>query len=189
MSEAAQPVPDGKSKSSAAWKIQFYALCGMLLLALIGMGLSQALQKGSWWYWLFIVVVYAILSLWRSTSKAKKKDKPIRSLISRELGHWVILLAFLGVIFLLEQKEIISRDASSDIALLLLALSCCLAGVHFDWLMLLVGIFLTVMVVAMATLDQYSIVLWVIMILMAVGAAAFYYFKSTSGGSSSESFE
>lgn len=189
MSEAAKPAPVEKSKSTANWKIQFYALCGMLFLALIGMGLSQALQKGAWWYWLFVVVVYAALGLWRSTRKARKKDKAIRSMVGRELGHWVILLAFLCVVFLLEHQEIITRPAASDIALLLLALSCCLAGVHFDWLLMLVGVFLTIMVVAMSTLDQYSLVLWVIMILVAVGAAAIVYFKSKAGGSAIEPFE
>lgn len=189
MSEAAKPVPVEKSKSTAPWKIQFYTLCGMLLLALVGMGLSQALEKGAWWYWLFVIVVYAALGLWRSTSKARKQDKSIRKLITRELGHWAILLAFLGVVLLLERQEIITRPAASDISLLLLALSCCLAGVHFDWLLMIVGIVLTIMLVGMSTLEQYTLVLWVIMILVAIGAAAFFYFKSKSGGSAMESFE
>ncbi len=186
MSEATKPAPVEKSKT-APWKIQFYALCAMLLLALIGMGLSQALETGGWWYWLFVIVVYAALGLWRSTRKAKKKDKAVRQMIGRELGHWAILLAFLAVTFLLEREEIISRQASSDIALLLLALSCCLAGVHFDWLLMIVGIVLTIMLVAMSTLEQYTVVLWVIMVLVAMLAASIFYFKSKSADSVSES--
>ena len=189
MSEDAKPAPVEKSKSTAPWKLQFYALCGMLLLALVGMGLSQALEKGAWWYWLFVVVVYAALGLWRSTSKARKKDQAIRKMIGRELGHWAILLAFLGVVLLLERQEIITRPAASDISLLLLALTCCLAGVHFDWLLFIVGIVLTIMVVAMSTLEQYTLVLWVIMILVTIGAASFFYFKSKTSGSAIESFE
>ena len=50
--------------------------------------------------------------------------------------------------------------------------------VHFDWLLAIMGVVLTVMVVAMATLEQYSVVLWIVMILVAVAAAAFFYFKS-----------
>ncbi len=189
MSEAAKPAPVEKLKSIAPWKVQFYALCGMLLLALLGMGLSQALERRIWWYWLFVVIIYAALGLWRSTRKARKQDKAIRRLITRELGHWAILLAFLGVVYLLEREEIISRQAASDVSLLLLALSCCLAGVHFDWLLLIVGIVLTIMIVAMSTLEQYTILLWLIMILVAIGAAALFYFKSKSGGSTIESFE
>ncbi len=189
MSEASKPEPIETFNASPAWKFQIYILGGMLFLALVGMGLSQALQQGSWWYWLFVVIVYAALGLWRSTNRARKKDQAIRNMVGRELAHWAILLVFLAIVFVLERQEIISRAASSDIALLLLAISCCLAGVHFDWLLMLVGIFLTVMVIAMATLDQYSIVLWVIMIVMAIGAVAFFYFKSNSGASAAKSID
>ena len=188
MSESTNPASP-ETRSGASWKLQFYALCGMLVLALIGMGLSQTLVKGVWWYWLFVVVIYAALGLWRSTRKANKKDQAVRELIGRELGHWVILLAFLALVFLLERQEIIDRQASSDVALLLLALTCCLAGVHFDWLLMVVGIVLTIMVVAMSTLKQYSIALWVIMILVAILAATLFYFKSRSGDSVVESFD
>jgi len=189
MSDSAEKTPVEKTKSIAPWKIQFWVLCAMLALALLGMGLSQAMEKGAWEYWLFVVVVYAALGLWRSTKKAKQKEQPIRKLIRRELAHWAMLLVFLGVVLLLERREIIDRESASDIALLLLAFSCCLAGVHFDWLLMIVGVVLTVMLVAMATLEQYSIVLWIVVILVAIIAATIFYFKSKSGGSVVESFE
>jgi hypothetical protein len=161
----------------------------MLVLALVGMGLSQALEEGAWEYWLFVVVVYAALGLWRSTSKARQAGQTVRKLISRELAHWAILLGFLAVLLLLERREIINRQSASDFALLLLALSCCLAGIHFDWLLMIVGVVLTVMLVAMATLEQYSVVLWIIMILVVIAAAAFFYFKSKGRGSVAEPVE
>jgi general stress protein CsbA len=64
-----------------------------------------------------------------------------------------------------------------------LALSCCMAGVHIDWLLLVVGVVLTIMLVAMASLEQYSVVLWLFMLVVAGLAAAFFYFKSKRGGS------
>ena len=63
--------------TSAGWKTQFYVLCVMLLMALVGMGLSQAMENGAWAYWLFVVIVYAGLGLWRSTRKAKQEGKPV----------------------------------------------------------------------------------------------------------------
>jgi hypothetical protein len=128
-----------------------------------------------------VVIVYAGLGLWRSTRKAKLAGKPIKELISRELTHWLVLLAFLAILLLLERREIIDREAASDFALLLLAFSCVLAGVHFDWLLLIIGVVLTVMLVGMATLAQYSIVLWLIMLAVTIAAAAFFYLKSKRG--------
>ena len=167
-----------KASSDGGWKIQLGILSAMLLLALVGMGVSQASEKGAWEYWLFVVIVYAALGLWRSTRRAKQKGQTVRALIGRELAHWGVLLAYLAVLLLLERQEIINRQSASDFALMLLALTCCLAGVHFDWLLMIVGVVLTVMVVAMATLEQYSVMLWVIMALVTIGAAAFFYFKS-----------
>jgi 4-hydroxybenzoate polyprenyltransferase len=189
MIDSAEQATAENTVFGANWKIQLGVLCGMLLLALIGMGLTQAMQKGAWEYWLFVVIVYAGLGLWRSTRKAKQDGQPIKQLISRELSHWMTLLAFLAVLMLLERKEIIDRDSASDVALMMLAFSCCLAGIHFDWMLMIVGVVLTIMLVALAMLEQYTVVLWVIMVLAVIGAAAYFYFKSKGGDSMVEKFK
>ncbi len=189
MTDSAKEAPDEYTKVNKQWKIQFYVLCGMLFLALVGMGLTQAMQKGAWEYWAFVVIVYAGLGLWRSTGKAKLEGRPVKKLIARELAHWLILLVFMGVVLLLERKEIINRDSASYVALMFLALSCCLAGVHFDWILIIVGVVLTVMTVALATLEQYTVVLWVIMVAAVVAAAAFFYIKSKNPESAIEKLD
>ena len=187
MNQSAELTSTEEPVSGSGWKLQFWILCGMLLMALVGMGLSQASEQGAWGYWLVVVVTYAGLGLWRSTRKARQNGLPVRKMIGQELAHWSVLLAFLGILLLLERKEIIERESASDFALLLLAFSCCLAGVHFDWLLLIMGVVLTVMLVAMATLTQYSIVLWVVMVLVVITAAAFFYVKAKRGDVVSES--
>jgi len=189
MSHSAEPMPAKKSNSFANWKIQLGVLCGMLLLALIGMGITQASEKNAWEYWLLVVVVYAGLSLWRTFNKAKQDGTPFTNLAGREIAHWLVLLAFFALVMLLERREIISRESASDFSLALLALACCLAGVHFDWMLMIVGVVLTVMLMAMATLEQYSIVLWILMILVVIGGAAFFWFKSRSGSTEVEDFD
>ena len=77
MSDSADKTPAEKTDSGLNWKTQFYVLCGMLLLALVGMGLTQALENGAWEYWLFVVIVYAALGLWRSIGKAKQSGQPV----------------------------------------------------------------------------------------------------------------
>ena len=150
----------------------------MLLLALIGMGLTQSFENGAWEYWLFVVIVYAALGLWRSIRTGNEQERALRQLIIRQLGHWSILLAFLGIVVILERNEIITRSNASDFSLMMMALGCCLAGIHFDWMLMIVGAVLTIMLVALAALEQYTVVLWVIMVLVVVAAAAFYFFRS-----------
>jgi hypothetical protein len=118
------------------------------------------------------------LGLWRSTRRAKAAGKPIKELIRRELSHWSVLLAFLGILLLLERRDYINRQSAADFTLLLLAFSCVLAGVHFDWLLLIMGVVLTVMLVAMATLEEYSVLLWLLMITVTIAAASIFYLRS-----------
>jgi hypothetical protein len=172
-----------ESESSRGWKIQLAVLCTMLVLALVGMGVTQASETGAWEFWLFIVAVYTALSVWRSASAAKQAGQSITKSIVRELAHWATLLGFLAVLVMLERREIVDRESASVFALMLLAMSCCMAGVHIDWLLLIVGVVLTIMLVAMASLEQYSVVLWLVMVVVAGLAAAFFYFKSKRGGS------
>ena len=170
-----------ESRSGAGWKLQLGVLCSMLALALGGMGMSQASEGGAWEYWLFVVVVYASLGLWRTARQAKHDGEPVPKRIAREVAHWGVLLGFLAVLLMLERREIIDRESASDSALMLLALSCCLAGIHFDWKMLIVGVVLTVMMVAVATLEQYAVLLWIVMILVVIAGAGFFYLKSKTG--------
>ncbi|WP_145089280.1 hypothetical protein [Rosistilla carotiformis] len=168
-------------KSGGAWKTRLAILCSMLVLAIAGIGFTQATDSGAWEYWLFVVIVYAALGLWKSVRSARQAGQSIHKTIVRELSHWGILLGFLAVLLMLERREIINRDSASYFAVMLLALTCCLAGVHIDWLLLVVGISLTLMVLAMAMLEQLSA--WLIMILVACLAVAFFYFKSKRDGS------
>ena len=189
MSDSAEKTPTKKTDSGLNWKTRFYVLCGMLFLALVGMGLTQALENGAWEYWLFVVIVYAALGMWRSIRNAKQQGQPVKQLISRELAHWMIVLAFMGVVMLLERKEIINRDSASYIALMFLGLGCCLAGIHFDWMLMIVGIVLAVMTIALATLEQYTVVVWIITVLAVIAAVAYYYFKSQDQDSVMETFD
>ena len=173
-----QTISPKHARSSTSWKIQLGILCVMLILALGGMGLSQATEKGAWEYWLFVVIVYGVLGLWRSMRRARRKDNTARIPIERQIAHWGILVCALAVLLFLERREIVTRQSASDFATMMLALTCALAGVHFDWLFLPVAGVLTVMLVAMAMLEQDTILLWITMAITVLGAVAFFYFNS-----------
>ncbi len=175
-----------RSSSGGGWKLRLGVLCAMLVLALAGLGLTQASETGAWEYWLFVVVVYAGLGLWRNTRNAKQKGKSIGKSIFHELVHWGTLVCFLGVLLLLERREIVNRDSASYFALMLLALTCCLAGVHIDLMLLVVGVVLTVMLVATAVLEQYTFILWMVVIGVAALAVLFFYFKSRRADAKAE---
>ena len=172
--------------SGTSWKVRLGVLCVMLILALVGMGMTQASETGAWEYWLFVVCVYAGLGLWRSARSANKSGRSIWKSVGRELAHWGTLICFLAVLLLLERREIVNRASASYFALMLLSLSCCMAGVHIDWMLLVVGVVLTIMLVALATLEQLTAVLWIVMVFVVCLAAAFFYVQSKRDGSGSK---
>ena len=182
MSESSEHVDDSgaldPSSGIRGWQIQFALFCLMLLLALGGMALTQSLESGAWEYWLFLVLVYAAIGAWKTIRHAKQTGQSIRKGVFRELSHWGTLVGFLTVLVFLERRQVFDRQSASAFALMLLALSCFLAGVHLDWQFLLLGVVLTIMLVSIALLEQYQIALWIIMILVAVAAVAFFHFKT-----------
>jgi hypothetical protein len=65
-----------------------------------------------------------------------------------------------------------SREAISDVSVIILALVCYLAGVHFQWMFFVIGIFIGVMAITLAYTEQY--IVWLIMIPAAAGATWLY---------------
>jgi hypothetical protein len=178
MNEMTESTPAQETLSGSHHKLQFAALCAMLALALVGVWLSEAQGEGARGYWMLVVFIYASLGIFRSTRKARSLGRPVMKMIGRELLHWAVLLVFMCILLFLEHRALINRQIASQIALLLLALGCCLAGIHFDWLLLVMGIALTGMVVAVVSLEQYSGVMWLVVCLIAAAAAGFVYLRS-----------
>jgi hypothetical protein len=178
MNEMTESTPAQETLSGFHHKLQFAALCAMLALALVGVWLSEAQGEGARGYWMLVVFIYASLGIFRSTRKARSLGRPVMKMIGRELLHWAVLLVFMCILLFLEHRALINRQITSQVALLLLALGCCLAGIHFDWLLLVMGIALTGMVVAVVSLEQYSGVMWLVVCLIAAAAAGFVYLRS-----------
>lgn len=187
MNEAAGSEPVEETRAQRGWKLQFGTLCAMLGMAMIGMALNQAEDERAWQYWTLVVFAYAALGIWRSTQRARRSGRPIGSMVSREVGHWLLLLVFMAILLLLEHKALIDRESAADFSLLLLAFSCCQAGMHFDWLLLVLGAALTIMVVAVATMEQYSSTLWGVMTVVVLIAAGLFYWKVKHGSRSAGS--
>lgn len=165
--ESAQP-PD-KRHFWSGQKLQFWLFCILLLLALVGMGLTETVAGGGALYWLILLWVYAFASLARAWLLARKRHESIWSEIHLHFFHWLGALVALHIIFLFERHAIVARDAASDMALVTLALTSYMAGLHFERLFVLIGILLAIMAVVSAFVEQYT--LWLIVVPASLGAA------------------
>lgn len=153
--------------------VRTWIFCAMLFLAVVGMGLTMSLEDGGWEYWIFLLAFYGSVSVFWAWQGAKQKGETVWRTVRDNVFHWSCVLAIYAILVIFERTEVINRGAAANVGLLVLALACLLAGVHFDWVFLLVGAVLAIMVVAIGYLEQY--VVWFLMLPVLVAAGWSYF--------------
>jgi len=143
----------------ALTRTDFWIFVFMLALAILGAAVSQAVDTGGRYYWLALVLIYAAISITRTYLRARDQAQSLWSMIGAQVLHWVGVLVAINIILLFESSGVSDRGPAADYSLLVLALSCYLAGVHFDWTFMLLGGILAVIAVGLGYLDQFSIYL------------------------------
>jgi len=143
-------------------RLELWMLVLMVALALAGVGITQAVKSGGKLYWLFLVLVYAAISLTLAWRRHAKEDQHIWPLIRTEVLHWLGALVAINIVLFFESADIASRGVAADYSLLILALSCYLAGLHFNWAYMPLSLVLAVTVVGLGYLDQLSVFVLVV---------------------------
>ena len=131
---------EAKPCRSLHWKIEFILLTLMLLVALVGMAVTQASVSGAWEYWLFAVILFGGVGTFRDFKWARQARKPVWAALAKQILHWAVLLLVMKALFWMERYNAISREAASLSAMLLLATTSIHAGVHFHWTFAIVGV-------------------------------------------------
>jgi hypothetical protein len=138
-------------------RVDLWLFIVMLVLAVVGVAITQVEHAGGKLYWLFLVVVYAGISVVRTWQKANRQGTSGFPMIRAQILHWLGALVAINIVLLFESGDVASRGAAADYSLLILALSCYLAGVHFNWSYSLLGGLLLVMALGLGYLDQLSL--------------------------------
>ena len=147
------------TQNSALTRTDFWIFVFMLALAILGAAVSQAVETGGRYYWLALVVIYAAIGITRTYLRTRDQTQSLWTMIGTQVLHWVGVLVAINIILLFESSGVSDRGPAADYSLLVLALSCYLAGVHFDWTFMLLGGILAVIAVGLGYLDQFSIYL------------------------------
>jgi hypothetical protein len=134
----------------------------MMALALAGVGVTQVVHSGGKLYWLFLVLIYAAIGMVLTWRRHARDGQHLWSIIRVQVLHWLGTLVAINIFLFFESADVASRAAAADYSLLLLALSCSLAGVHINWAYLPLGVVLAVTAVGLGYLDQPSLYIVVI---------------------------
>jgi hypothetical protein len=149
----------------------------MVVLALVGVGLTAADQPLARRYWMWLVPVYGLLCVATAWSRSRQDASLGLGPVLRQVLHWVVIGGAMALDFWMGGTGAQARGPGAFDALLLLTVGCLLAGVHLDALLLLVGALLALTLVAVVKAAQYLWLLFVagvlVLLVIAIGARVF----------------
>jgi hypothetical protein len=161
----AQPSPVERQsffQITRSMKIGTIAGAIMVVLALIGVGLTTSRSESALTYWIWLVPIYGLLCI--ATAGARGwHEKGLRQLqLVRQVAHWLGIGLALWIDFLIRRAGEETATAAALNAMMLLALGCYLAGVHLEWHFILVGVVLILATITVAKANQYSWMIFVV---------------------------
>ncbi len=134
----------------------------LVLLSIGGIAIMNFSVGYGLYYWLGMAVVFGLASVimaWHSPSNNESHGQQVK----RQALHWSSLVISLMLLFMLQNTESLTPTTGGLIALLMLALTTVLAGVHFEWRLAVLGAALMLTFAAAAVTEKFF---WLVMILM-----------------------
>jgi hypothetical protein len=164
---APSPEPPGKPRLVSPYTIG--ATIVMIVLALLGAAITLSDARWANRYWLLLVPIYGFISI----VTAWRRHGASSSAVGRQMLHWICVAVAIAIDFAYLQSSGQQTSTGTGLSsLLILALGCLLAGVHFDWLFALVGVLLLVTVFIVAVAQEYIMLIFAIGLIVAIVALA-----------------
>ena len=150
----------------------------LILLSMIGIGITDFSPADSRLYWLAMVPVFAGACLILEWSRARGKGQKWSTILRTQLLLWLGLLLAVRLAYLLLHTGRLDNENTGLIILLLLALTTFFAGIHLGWRLFIVGIFLGLALIGAAYLEEF---VWMFLIIALVVVAIFLLLKHYAG--------
>jgi hypothetical protein len=147
-------------------------IIGLLLLDVIGIGVTEFAVEFSQWYWLGMVVVTGLACAFIVRFRADREDLNTATMMKNEVLFWLGVLAAVNLVFFLYQAGRLDSENTGLVILLLLALSTFLAGLRLGWQLCLLGGVLAGALVVAAYLEQF---LWIVLLVGLIAVAILFY--------------
>jgi hypothetical protein len=138
----------------------------LIVLSLLGIYIMKSSPSDGYLYWIVMIFIFGMAAMLISFTQAKlSKEHVFRDIWIEQSLHWLgAILAMCGVVLLLQAKNI-SLESTSLVMMLILSLATYLDGIRIGWRFSLVGNYLGLAMVAIAFLDNFMWVLYLIAII------------------------
>ena len=163
------------------WLLRDLPYAAMLGLALGGLILTSFRGTTTYYYWMSLAPIYALIVVMSGWSRLETGAERMR-LVVTQLLHWAAFLGAMWLMFLPEVRGVVNDNATSLTLLILLALGTFVAGVHAAvWRICAVGVFLALSVPAVAWIQESAMLLLVgALLLIAVGGVFWWMWRRES---------
>jgi hypothetical protein len=142
-------------------------VCVLAVLVMIGLFLANVNPPRARFYWSAMFPVFGVVSIWHAL-RSDRGNEPTWRMIARQVLHWLGPIVAVRIIFLQLSRGQMDADADALATLLILAVTCFLAGVHLDRSFYWVSVVLAIAVVIGTEVEAY---LWMLAAVAAVALA------------------
>jgi hypothetical protein len=173
---APAPAPDWMSRLQADLLRRLLIVGALSVLVMIGLFLTNFSRLRALYYWSAMFPVFGLVCLWHELLGSSPEAGPSWKIILRQVLHWLGPIVAVQIIFLQLERGQMDADAVALVTLVILAVTCFLAGVHMDRTFFWVSIALALAAVIGTEVEAY---IWMIAAL-AVVALAITVFAATA---------
>jgi|SRR5580704_5935853 hypothetical protein len=104
----------------------------LCVLVMIGLFLTNVSRLHARYYWSAMFPIFGIVSLWHELAGPGSNAGPMWRRILRQVLHWLGPIVAVQIIFLQLARGQMDADSVALVTLIILAVTCFMAGVHMD---------------------------------------------------------
>ncbi len=127
----------------------------MLILSLLGMAVTDFSRHDGYQYWLFMVLLFGLLSILVSWLQAKNGEIDFSEILKEQASHWLLTFFIVASAFLIQKSGQLSETSAGLVILLLLAMATMLDGRRIGWQFTLIGFYLAASAIIIAFVDAF----------------------------------
>jgi hypothetical protein len=160
VAESSVPQSSGAAQGFS-WRLATVFTIVILGLGFLGFALTNYAPKGASWYWVVVLPAFAAMGIWQTWASVRKDGKTNWQLVRKQIYHWLALFVAIKILFVLIATGNIDREDGGLVALLLMALTCTLVGVNFDWIFIPIGVLLGAVILVAGCFKEY---VWLVLL-------------------------
>jgi len=168
-----QPLP-APSPGKINWRLIGRGILLVVLLGLCGFGLAATpfWAQHSRPFWLWMAPAFGVLSLLLCSLYERQRFTLLRwKVVQHQLLLWAGTTAAIYLLFGFIEKGVLKPEAAGPTATILIALSIYMAGITFDWRLIVVSLLLSAMAVGAIFFDRVILIVLGCLLILLVAFA------------------